>query len=97
VSCCAQMWLFARRVTTKVTTVRGDIDWSEAVKPKIRLVPITQLVLDEKNSNSGTKRGRELLDGSLEKYGAGIPEPKWTCPVSALIRHRATACVKTCS
>jgi hypothetical protein len=41
------------------------------VKPKIRLVPITQLVLDEKNANKGTKRRRELLEGSLEKYGAG--------------------------
>jgi DNA modification methylase len=41
------------------------------VKPKIRLVPITQLVLDEKNANKGTKRGRELLDESLERYGAG--------------------------
>jgi DNA modification methylase len=41
------------------------------VKPKIRLVPITQLVLDQKNANKGTKRGREFLEGSLEKYGAG--------------------------
>jgi hypothetical protein len=41
------------------------------VKPKVRLVPITQLVLDEKNANKGTKRGRELLGDSLEKYGAG--------------------------
>jgi len=41
------------------------------LKPKIRLVPLTQLVLDERNANKGTKRGRELLDESLEKYGAG--------------------------
>jgi DNA modification methylase len=41
------------------------------VKPKIRVVPITQLVLDEKNANEGTKRGRELLEESMEKYGAG--------------------------
>jgi DNA modification methylase len=41
------------------------------VKPKIRLVPITQLVLDDQNANKGTKRGRELLGESLEKYGAG--------------------------
>jgi DNA modification methylase len=41
------------------------------VKPKIRIVPITQLVLDEKNANLGTKRGRALLEQSLEKYGAG--------------------------
>ena len=41
------------------------------MKPKIRIVPIAQLVLDEKNANKGTKRGRELLEESLEKYGAG--------------------------
>jgi DNA modification methylase len=41
------------------------------VKPKVRVVPITKLVLDEKNANKGTKRGRELLGDSLEKYGAG--------------------------
>jgi hypothetical protein len=39
--------------------------------PHVRLVPITQLLLDEKNANKGTKRGRELLEASLEKYGAG--------------------------
>jgi hypothetical protein len=39
------------------------------VKPRLRVVPITQLVLDEKNANSGTKRGRELLEESIEKYG----------------------------
>ena len=41
------------------------------MKPKMRIVPIAQLVLDEKNANKGTKRGRELLGESLEKYGAG--------------------------
>jgi DNA modification methylase len=41
------------------------------MKPKIRFVPIDDLVLDEKNANKGTKRGRELLGESLEKYGAG--------------------------
>jgi DNA modification methylase len=41
------------------------------MKPKVRMVPIAQLVLDEKNANKGTKRGRELLEESLEKYGAG--------------------------
>ena len=41
------------------------------MKPKIRVVPIAQLILDEKNANKGTKRGRELLGESLEKYGAG--------------------------
>src|ERR1700689_4873626 len=65
------MWLSARRVTTKVTTVLQRRDGSHGVRPKIRIVPITQLVLDDKNSNKGTKRGRELLGESLEKYGAG--------------------------
>ena len=41
------------------------------MKPKLRVVSIKQLVLDEKNANKGTKRGRELLGNSLEKYGAG--------------------------
>ncbi len=41
------------------------------MKPKMRIVPIAQLILDEKNANKGTKRGRELLGESLEKYGAG--------------------------
>jgi len=39
--------------------------------PRVRIIPITQLTLDERNANKGTKRGRELLDDSLEKYGAG--------------------------
>jgi len=41
------------------------------VKPGFRVVPISQLILDERNANKGTKRGRELLGNSLEKYGAG--------------------------
>jgi DNA modification methylase len=41
------------------------------LKPKVRVVPLTELVLDERNANKGTKRGRELLEESLEKYGAG--------------------------
>jgi DNA modification methylase len=41
------------------------------VNPTIRTVPISELVLDEKNANKGTRRGRELLEYSLEKYGAG--------------------------
>jgi hypothetical protein len=41
------------------------------VKPKVRMVPIAQLVLDERNANKGTKRGRELLGESLERYCAG--------------------------
>jgi DNA modification methylase len=66
-----EMWLHARTVTTKVTTVLQHRNGSRVVKPKIRIVPITHLVLDDKNSNKGTKRGRELLGESLERYGAG--------------------------
>jgi DNA modification methylase len=40
------------------------------LNPKIRVVPIAHLILDEKNVNKGTKRGRELLGESLERYGA---------------------------
>ena len=32
---------------------------------------MSELVLDKKNANKGTKRGRELLGQSLGKYGAG--------------------------
>jgi len=41
------------------------------VKPNVRVVPIAQVILDEKNANKGTKRGRDLLEESLGKYGAG--------------------------
>jgi hypothetical protein len=41
------------------------------VKPKVRIVPISEPVLDGKNANKGTKRGRELLEQPLGKYGAG--------------------------
>jgi hypothetical protein len=41
------------------------------VKPKIRVVPIAELILDERNANKGTKRGLALLEESLGKYGAG--------------------------
>jgi len=51
------MWLSGCRVTTKVTTVPCDRIGSDGVNPKFRVVPITQLVLDEKNANKGTKRG----------------------------------------
>jgi len=64
------MWQFARRVTTKVTTVHDASERSDNVKPNVRVVPIAQLILDEKNANKGTKRGRQLLGKSLEKYGA---------------------------
>ncbi len=65
------MWPSAHRVPTKVTTLLGFGEGNWHVKPKIRAVPISKLVLDEKNANRGTKRGRELLEESLEKYGAG--------------------------
>jgi hypothetical protein len=42
------------------------------VKPKIRVIPITELVLDDKNANKGTKRGGALLGESLEKYGSSL-------------------------
>lgn len=41
------------------------------MKQRVRVVQITQLILDEHIANKGTKRGRELLEESLEKYGAG--------------------------
>lgn len=41
------------------------------MKPALRTMQIAQLELDDKNANKGTKRGRELLEASLEKYGAG--------------------------
>jgi hypothetical protein len=41
------------------------------MKPRVRVVSIAQLVLDGSNANKGTKRGRELLEESLERYGAG--------------------------
>lgn len=41
------------------------------MKSKVRLVPIAQLILDSKNANKGTERGRELLEQSFGKYGAG--------------------------
>jgi hypothetical protein len=44
---------------------------SGSVKPKLRVIPVAQVVLDEKNANKGTKRGPELLEESLEKYGTG--------------------------
>src|SRR5271156_2688469 len=49
----------------------GRSEMSDKMKPTLRVVPIAQLILDEKNANKGTKRGRALLGASLEKYGAG--------------------------
>jgi len=41
------------------------------MKPTLRTVPLDVLVLDGNNANKGTKRGRALLEKSLESYGAG--------------------------
>jgi DNA modification methylase len=41
------------------------------VSVTVRTIPISDLILDEKNANKGTKRGRELLGQSIRKYGAG--------------------------
>jgi DNA modification methylase len=41
------------------------------MKPTVRTVSIDALILDEKNANKGTKRGRELLAKSLDDFGAG--------------------------
>jgi site-specific DNA-methyltransferase (adenine-specific) len=39
--------------------------------PDKPIVEISDLVLDDRNCNRGTDRGRELLQASLRKYGAG--------------------------
>jgi len=39
--------------------------------PKVRIVSIDKLILDDQNPNKHTKRGRELVEKSLKKYGAG--------------------------
>src|ERR1700747_2954283 len=55
----------------RLQTAASRIPWGEQeVSFKVRTIPIKQLVLDERNANKGTKRGRELLEASLEKYGA---------------------------
>jgi hypothetical protein len=41
------------------------------MKPTVRTVSIDALILDEKNANKGTKRGRDLLADSLDTFGAG--------------------------
>jgi hypothetical protein len=64
------MYRSDRRVTTKVTTI-FDSKVNKGMKPTVRTVPIDALILDEKNANKGTKRGRELLAQSLGNYGAG--------------------------
>ena len=39
--------------------------------PTIKIQSISELVLDDRNANRGTERGRKLLQNSLEKLGAG--------------------------
>src|ERR1700728_1677420 len=39
--------------------------------PRVRVIPIAQVILDKKKANKGTELGRELLGKSLETYGAG--------------------------
>src|SRR5580658_9932886 len=56
----------SRRKSGRPTLQKGRIDM-----PRVRVIPIAQLILDEKNANKGTERGRELLGKSLETYGAG--------------------------
>jgi hypothetical protein len=46
-------------------------DGVKGMRARIRTVPIAGLVLDVENANKGTRRGRELLEASLDKYGAG--------------------------
>ena len=41
------------------------------MKPRVRIVPLSCLTLDEQNANRGTVRGREILESSLTKLGAG--------------------------
>jgi hypothetical protein len=43
------------------------IDEAMIVKP----ASLSDLLLDDANANAGTKRGRDLLERSLENYGAG--------------------------
>ena len=38
---------------------------------KAKLMPIASITPDPQNANAGTKRGLELLENSIEQYGAG--------------------------
>jgi len=38
---------------------------------KLKRLKVSDVRLDEKNANRGTKRGREFIEGSLKKYGLG--------------------------
>jgi hypothetical protein len=38
---------------------------------KLKRVKFADIKLDEKNANRGTKRGRDFLEISLNKYGLG--------------------------
>lgn len=38
---------------------------------KLKRLKVSEIKLDAKNANKGTKRGREFIEGSLKKYGLG--------------------------
>ena len=40
-------------------------------EPKVRILPLSSLSLDEQNANRGSERGRKMLADSLRKLGAG--------------------------
>src|ERR1051326_5253676 len=40
-------------------------------KPVVKILPLSSLSLDEQNANRGSARGRQLLEDSLRKLGAG--------------------------
>jgi DNA modification methylase len=44
---------------------------SRTRQPQVRIVPISKLILDDKNANKHTKRGKAMLEASLKKLGAG--------------------------
>jgi hypothetical protein len=41
------------------------------MKPSVKILPLSSLSLDERNSNRGSDRGRKMLEDSLRKLGAG--------------------------
>jgi hypothetical protein len=39
--------------------------------PQVEVVPLESVLLDDRNANKGTVRGRKLLKESIKKFGAG--------------------------
>src|SRR5262252_9170341 len=39
--------------------------------PAVQILPLADLLLDERNANLGSDRGRKMLEDSLRKLGAG--------------------------